>query len=171
MLFNKFPAFVADDATALCSQQPAIRPSFRQHPSPLRKIHCPITLTRAQTWLLTWAGFNLPFVWKLTQNCACQFIQVTRLIGPQLLILIYLISILIFGTVRFPSVQEFFSSLQRPDRPWGTPSLLFNAYRGILSLGLKRKDREVDNLPPSIAEVKKGGVIFPLLCMSSWHIA
>jgi hypothetical protein len=38
---------------------------------------------------------------------------------------------------------------------------------GSLSAGLKRAEREADNLPPC-AEVKNGGAIPPLPRMSSW---
>jgi hypothetical protein len=40
----------------------------------------------------------------------------------------------------------------RPDRPWGTPSLLYNGYRVIP--GIKRPGRGADNPPPSSAEVE-----------------
>jgi hypothetical protein len=41
------------------------------------------------------------------------------------------------------------SSLSRPERLWGPPSLLSTGY-----LGLKRPGREADHSPPSSAEVK-----------------
>jgi hypothetical protein len=42
----------------------------------------------------------------------------------------------------------------RPDRSWGSSSLLYNGYRGSF-LGVKRPERGVNPLPPSSAEVKK----------------
>jgi hypothetical protein len=57
--------------------------------------------------------------------------------------------------VRFPAgAVKFFSSPPRPERLWGTPSLLSNGYQG-LSLGVKRPGREADHSPPSSAEVKE----------------
>jgi hypothetical protein len=46
-----------------------------------------------------------------------------------------------------------FSFLKRPDRPWGSPSLLFSVYR-VLSPGIKRPGRDLDNLPPSSAHIE-----------------
>jgi hypothetical protein len=46
---------------------------------------------------------------------------------------------------------EFFSSPQRRDRLWGPP---IQWVLGVLSLGLKRLDREADHSPPSSAEFK-----------------
>jgi hypothetical protein len=40
--------------------------------------------------------------------------------------------------------------------------------RGAVSPGVKRQGREADHLPPSSAEVKKGGAIPPLPHTSSW---
>jgi hypothetical protein len=34
------------------------------------------------------------------------------------------------GPCSYPGKATFFSSLQRPDRLWGSPSLLFNGYQG-----------------------------------------
>jgi hypothetical protein len=49
---------------------------------------------------------------------------------------------------------RIFTSPCRPDRPWGSPSLLSNGYRGF-SPGVKRLKREADHSPPTSAEVKK----------------
>jgi hypothetical protein len=70
------------------------------------------------------------------------------------------------GPGSIPGSARVFSSPQRADRPWAPPSLLSNGYRGI-----KRQGREADHLPPSSAEVKKGGTIPPLHHTSSWHSA
>jgi hypothetical protein len=35
------------------------------------------------------------------------------------------------GRVRFPAVQDFFFSQQRPDRLWGSPIVLSNGYHGL----------------------------------------
>jgi hypothetical protein len=40
---------------------------------------------------------------------------------------------------------------------------------GIFPLGVKRQGREVEDSPPSSAEVKNGGIIPPLLPRPSWH--
>jgi hypothetical protein len=40
----------------------------------------------------------------------------------------------------------------RPDRPWGTPSLLYNGYR-VFPGGKERQGRVADHSPPSSAEV------------------
>jgi hypothetical protein len=39
-----------------------------------------------------------------------------------------------------------------PDRPWGTPSLLYNGYR-VFPGGRKRPGRDADPPPPSSAEI------------------
>jgi hypothetical protein len=57
--------------------------------------------------------------------------------------------------VRVPVGSSIFNSLCRSDRLWGPPNLLSNAYPGALSPGLKRPGCEVDNSPPTSAEVKK----------------
>jgi hypothetical protein len=44
-----------------------------------------------------------------------------------------------------------------------------NGYRQALSPWVKWPEGETDFSPPSIAEVKKGGAIPPLLHTSSWH--
>jgi hypothetical protein len=46
-----------------------------------------------------------------------------------------------------------YSSITRPDRPWGPPSVLYNRYRGSFPV-VKRPGREVDHSPPFIAKVK-----------------
>jgi hypothetical protein len=53
---------------------------------------------------------------------------------------------------RIPIGGEIFRT--RPDRPWGPPSLLYNAYR-ISFPGIKRPGRGVDHPQPSSAEVKE----------------
>jgi hypothetical protein len=50
---------------------------------------------------------------------------------------------------------EFFSSLPRPERLWGPPSLLSNGYHGIFPWGVRRSGRDADHSPPSSAEVKE----------------
>jgi hypothetical protein len=64
-----------------------------------------------------------------------------------------------------------FSSLQRPDRLWGPPSLLSNGYRGLFLRGVKRQEREANESPPSSAEVENGGAIPSLSHISAWHSA
>jgi hypothetical protein len=39
--------------------------------------------------------------------------------------------------VRVPIGSGISSSSRRPDRPWGTPSLLSNGYRGLSGRGVK----------------------------------
>jgi hypothetical protein len=55
--------------------------------------------------------------------------------------------------VRVPVGSRIFTFQCRPDRFWGTPSLLFNVPRA-LSPGVKRPGREADHSPTSV-EVKK----------------
>jgi hypothetical protein len=57
--------------------------------------------------------------------------------------------------VRVPVWSRIFSSTRHPDRLWGPPNLLSNGYRGDLSPGVKRPEREIDHSPPASAEVKK----------------
>jgi hypothetical protein len=56
--------------------------------------------------------------------------------------------------VRVPVVSINFSSPFRPDRLWGSPSLVSNGYRGFFP-GVKRPGREADHSPPGSAEAKK----------------
>jgi hypothetical protein len=55
--------------------------------------------------------------------------------------------------VRFLSGSRFFSSSQRPDRIWGTPSILSNVYRRLFPRGLRDRGVKVtthlDLLPRS----------------------
>jgi hypothetical protein len=48
-------------------------------------------------------------------------------------------------------MQDFFSSPQRPDLPWGPPSLLSKGYRKLFTGG-KGQGREANHSPPSNAE-------------------
>ena len=49
--------------------------------------------------------------------------------------------------------KRFFCFSQRPGRLWSPPSLLFNGHRGSFA-GVKRLGRDVEDQPPSDAEVK-----------------
>jgi len=49
----------------------------------------------------------------------------------------------------------FSSSLQHPDRLWGSLDVLSSGYQGGLYLGLNLPRREADHSPPSSAEVKE----------------
>jgi hypothetical protein len=53
------------------------------------------------------------------------------------------------GPESIPSKERFFSSPQRADWLWGSPSLLSNGYRGAFSLGVKRLGFEADHSFPS----------------------
>jgi hypothetical protein len=75
----------------------------------------------------------------------------------------YMDGLMLDGRGSIPSTgKAFFSIPQRPDRFWNQLSLLFNGYRGTLSLGVKRPVRETDHSPPTNAVVKNGGAIPPL---------
>jgi hypothetical protein len=39
------------------------------------------------------------------------------------------------GPGSIPGTAMFFSSLQRPDRLWGTPSLISNSFHGVIAAG------------------------------------
>jgi hypothetical protein len=52
--------------------------------------------------------------------------------------------------VRVPVGARIFTSSCRPERLWGSPSLLSNRHRGV-----KRPGREADHSPPTSAEVRK----------------
>jgi hypothetical protein len=54
------------------------------------------------------------------------------------------------------SASSIGSSLQRPDRLWGPPSLLSNGYGTDLLPGVKRPGREADYSSPS-SELKNDG--------------
>ena len=56
-----------------------------------------------------------------------------------------------------PGGGEIFRPL--PDRPWDSPSLLYNGY-GVSSQRVKRLGRGVDHPPPSSAEVKERGELY-----------
>ena len=49
--------------------------------------------------------------------------------------------------------QEHFSSPTRPDRLWGSPSLLFSGYMGSFA-GIEQLGCDADNSPPPRVEVK-----------------
>jgi hypothetical protein len=49
---------------------------------------------------------------------------------------------------------EFFYSPPRPERLWGSPSLLPNGYQGLFHCGIKRRVCEADHPLPSSAEVQ-----------------
>jgi hypothetical protein len=53
-----------------------------------------------------------------------------------------------------PSRFRNFSSPRRPDRLWGSLSLLSDGYRGLFP-EVKRPARETDSLPQTSADVKK----------------
>jgi hypothetical protein len=55
--------------------------------------------------------------------------------------------------------KRFFSTRPRPNRLWGSPSLLFNEHQGDLYPGVKRPRREPDHSPVSSVKVKNGGAI------------
>jgi hypothetical protein len=57
--------------------------------------------------------------------------------------------------VRVPTRSRIFTSLYRPDRLWGSTSLLSNKYRGALFPGVKRPGREADHSAKASVEVKK----------------
>jgi hypothetical protein len=55
--------------------------------------------------------------------------------------------------VRVPVGSRMFSS-RRPDRLWGSPSRLYNGYRGLFSPEVKRPWCEADHSSPTSAEAK-----------------
>jgi hypothetical protein len=71
--------------------------------------------------------------------------------------------------VQFPAGARFFSSPQLRDGHCVPSSLLCNGYGGALSLGVKRPERDADNSPPSIVEIKNGGAVTRIRYTSSWH--
>jgi hypothetical protein len=64
--------------------------------------------------------------------------------------------------------SRFFSSPHCPGRLWGPLTLLSHRCRWLFP-GIKLPSHEADHSLPSSAEVKSGGTIFPLRCMSSNH--
>jgi hypothetical protein len=58
-------------------------------------------------------------------------------------------------TSRYSTRFKFLKSPRRPDRLWVPPNLLSNGYRGLISPGVKRPEREAFHSPPASAEVKK----------------
>jgi hypothetical protein len=58
-------------------------------------------------------------------------------------------------TVRGSNPGEYEIFRTCPDRPWGTPSLLYNGYR-VFSGGKERPGRDADPSPPSSAVVMIG---------------
>jgi hypothetical protein len=60
--------------------------------------------------------------------------------------------------VPVPVGTRIFTSPYHPDRLWGPPEFLSNAYRGAPFPGVKRHGREADNSPPTSAEVKKNWI-------------
>jgi hypothetical protein len=68
-----------------------------------------------------------------------------------------------------PGSARFFYTPQRPDRPWGPPSLLPGGSRWLYPGRIKRPGREADYSPQSSAEVKKSGALLPRPHIPSWH--
>jgi hypothetical protein len=64
----------------------------------------------------------------------------------------------------------FFSAPQRPERLWGPP-LSYQMGTGCSFPGVKRQERESNNLPPSSAAIKNSRAIPPFPITSSWHRA
>jgi hypothetical protein len=62
--------------------------------------------------------------------------------------------------VRVPVGAIFFSSPRRPDRLWGSPSLLSNGYR-VSFPGVKWSGRETDHSLPTSAGVKSTWIYIP----------
>jgi hypothetical protein len=65
--------------------------------------------------------------------------------------------------------RDSFSSLSRPDRLWGPPSLLSNRYQGVFSPRVIRQGREADHSSPANAEIKTRGAIHLFPHTSSWR--
>jgi hypothetical protein len=51
--------------------------------------------------------------------------------------------------------EIFFSSPPRPERLWGSRSLLSNGYQRLFPWGVKEPGREADHSPPSSGEAKE----------------
>jgi hypothetical protein len=69
--------------------------------------------------------------------------------------------------LRFPAEKILFSSLQRTDRLWGTPSLISNGYRSRF-LGAKAAGAWSYHSPPSSSDMKKECIntsTIPYFCM------
>jgi hypothetical protein len=66
-----------------------------------------------------------------------------------------------------PIVGEIFPT--RPDRPWGSPSILYNAY-WVSFPEVKRPGRGVNHPPPSTAEVKERVELYLYPSWPSWPV-
>jgi hypothetical protein len=71
------------------------------------------------------------------------------------------------GLGSIPGSASLFSSPQRPDRNWAHPAS-YQMVPATLSPGLKRPGHG-DHSPLSNVQIKKGGAIYPLPHMSSYH--
>jgi hypothetical protein len=67
---------------------------------------------------------------------------------------------------------EFFSSLARPNRLWGPPSLLSNRYRGTLSQEVKWLGHEPDHSLTSCADVMNAWshISTPQYVTMAWYL-
>jgi hypothetical protein len=66
--------------------------------------------------------------------------------------------------------KRFFCSSQRPDRLWGSRSLLYNGYRGFYP-GAVWPEREADRSPPCNSKVKNFGAMPLFPYTSLWREA
>jgi hypothetical protein len=74
------------------------------------------------------------------------------------------------GRVLFSAWQDFlFFAASIPALRLNHPPIQWVPW--AISPGLKKPGCEADHSPPSSAEVKNGGAIPPLPCMTSWHSA
>jgi hypothetical protein len=65
--------------------------------------------------------------------------------------------------------KRFFCTPPRPDRLWGSPSLLSSGYWRAHSPRVNRPERKANHSPPTVVKFKGGGAVLPLPDKSTWR--
>jgi hypothetical protein len=82
---------------------------------------------------------------------------------------IYWLSIGLDGRGSIPNRIRSFSFLHSVQTGTEANPASYPKITGVISLEVKRPEREANHSPPSSVEIKNGGTVYPLPHMSSWR--